>query len=284
MNPTSPATDGPQGPDAGATVPDRFSVDEVLRRVIATAEEELRAPARQLFISGVAAGLCAGSSLLASVNVAAQLEDTPYAELGAAAFYGLGFVFIVLGRYQLYTENTLTPVMLVLERRDSLLKLLRLWALVLAGNVVGATVLGALLHQSGVFEPDAAATLARVGGEATTEGTVRLLWSSVFAGVLVATMVWVVMAVRESMPRLALVLLIASVIPIARLHHCVFGTAEVVFAVLADAATVLGALRFFGWCVLGNTLGGVVFVSLLNYAQAKEAEDPAPEISDLNEE
>ncbi len=270
---TTPADDSTHGPDVGAVVQDRFSIDEVLQRVVATAEEELRMPARQLFLSGVAAGLCAGSSLLASVNVAAQLEGSRFAELGAAAFYGLGFVFIVLGRYQLFTENTLTPVMLVLDRRDSLFRLLRLWGLVLAGNVLGATVLGALLHESGVFDPGAAAMLAEVGGKATTEETVRLVWSSIFAGVLVATMVWLVMAVRESMPRLALVLLIASVIPIARLHHCVFGTAEVVFAMLAGQATFGGALRFFGWCVLGNTLGGVVFVSLLNYAQTTDEDD-----------
>lgn len=262
-----------EGPAAGRTVRDRFTTNEVFERVIATAKEEIATPARQLLLSGVAAGLCAGATLLATVNVKSILEGVPGAEIAAGAFYGLGFVFIVLGRYQLFTENTLTPVMLVLERKGSLLALGRLWGLVLLGNVIGAVVMALVLHYSGVFDERAIAVLTKVGHEAVGESAHRLFWSSIFAGVLVATMVWIVMAVRTSMARLAAVLLITSVIPIARLHHCIFGTAEVLFSVLNGGASLGGFARFFALAVLGNTVGGVVFVSLLNYAQTEDERD-----------
>jgi formate/nitrite transporter FocA (FNT family) len=182
-------------------------------------------------------------------------------------FYGLGFVLIVIGRYQLFTENTLTPVMLVLHRQCGLWLMLQMWAIVLAGNLVGAAATSAMLYYSGVFDEAASAKLTEIALEALHEPTRRLFWASVMAGGLVATMMWLIMAVRESSARILIVLLIAFVIPTATLHHCVFGTTEALYPLFAGEASLLQFFRFLGLAIVGNTLGGVVLVSLINYAQ-----------------
>jgi len=267
-------TDKPvPAPSTGKTIEDRFTSDEVYFRAVTTAAEELKRGKRLLFLSGIAAGLTAGASILASIPVRAALGDLPGAELIGAAFYGLGFVFIVIGRYQLFTENTLTPVMLALHRECSLLQLLRLWGVVLAGNLLGAALVALMLHYSDVFEPAAAELLTETASASLSEAANRLFWTSVFAGALVATMAWLVLAVRENAARIMLILLIAFVIPAAHLHHCVFGSAETLFAVFRGEASVPSYARFLALTVFGNTLGGIVLVALLNFAQTRESQE-----------
>lgn len=256
----------------GGTISDRFTNDEVYLRAVRTAAEELGRSHRAVFLSGIAAGLTAGASLLASYPVRATLGDAAGAELAGAAFYGLGFVIIIIGRYQLFTENTLTPVLLALHRECGVRRLLRLWSVVLFGNLVGAAGVASMLQFSRVFNEDAAALLTETALSAIDESTVRLFWTSVFAGALVATMAWLTLAVRENTARILLILLIALVIPIAHLHHCVFGSAETLFAVFRGEADLIGFARFLGLTVLGNTVGGVVLVALLNFAQTRESE------------
>ncbi len=259
-------------PASGELLKDRFTSDEVFLRLVATAREELGRSWFSLLVSGIAAGLTAAVSLLASVPVIAGLGDGPAAELAGAMTYGLGFVLIVVGRYQLFTENTLTPVMLVLHRRSGLGLLLRLWGLVLLGNLIGASAMGAMLYYSGVFDPEESAHILEVTRRTLDEGWPRLLWASAFAGGLVASMMWLVVAVRESTARILIVLSIAAVIPIARLHHCVFGTTETLYAVFSGNASLIEYGRFLSLSVLGNTIGGVVFVAVINFAQTSHAQ------------
>ncbi|ESS04674.1 MAG: formate/nitrite family of transporter [uncultured archaeon A07HR67] len=139
-------------PAVGEAVRDRFSSDEVFQRIVAAADEEVTSGARELFFSGIAAGLAITITFLLYVSLTAATDGHP---LLSVVLYPLGFVYIIIGGYQLYTENTLPPVALTLERLASLPTLLRHWTVVLAGNFVGGAVGAVVLSYGGVFSADA---------------------------------------------------------------------------------------------------------------------------------
>lgn len=264
-------------PASGAAVRDRFSTDEIFQRVVATADDEITATNRELFYSGLAAGLAITLTFLGHAAVAAAVPGEPTGLL-AATLYPIGFLFIVMGRYQLYTENTLPPVTLVLTRVASLPLLLHLWVIVLASNVLGATMGALVLARTGVFTPESSQLAVEVGLEAIHTPWWDLFFKGIFAGWLVAGMVWLDHATRDSTSRLLLIYGIIYLIPATGLHHVVVTSCEAMFLVFSGAAelsVVFGEL--FLPVLFGNTIGGVVLVALLNYAQTRERRFPKQE-------
>lgn len=139
------------GPAAGRAVRDTFSTDEIFQRLVFSADEEFSRPTRLLFLSGLAAGLAISFSFIGDAMLAGQTGSPAI----GALMYPLGFVIVVMGRYQLFMENTLTPVTLVLTRIASLPLLLRIWGVVLSANVLGAALMALLLAHTRVFPPEA---------------------------------------------------------------------------------------------------------------------------------
>ncbi|WP_137287954.1 formate/nitrite transporter family protein [Natronorubrum halophilum] len=260
-------------PAAGEAVRDRFSADEIFQRVTATAGEEVGRSKRLLFFSGLAAGLSVGATFLARAALTAAYPDDPSGV--GNLLYPIGFIIIVLGNYQLFTENTLTPVTLVLTRLASLPQLLRLWTIVLTANVIGAGVVAFILARTGVLDPAIAETASEFGEHAMSTSWSALFYKGVFAGGLVATMVWVVHAARDTISRFLIVYIIMILIPIAHLFHCIVGACEVLFLVFNGQAELLVAFSdFFVPVVLGNTVGGLVFVALVNYSMTETRRFP----------
>jgi formate/nitrite transporter FocA (FNT family) len=256
-------------PAAGEAVGDRFSTDEIFQRVIATADEEVDSPTRKLFLSGLAAGFAITLTFFVYATVSAAVPGDPTGLL-APLLYPLGFVYIIVGRYQLYTENTLTPVTLALTRVASVPAVLRVWTGVLAGNLAGALVGAAVLAYTGVFSPAAAAAAVDIGTGGLVTPWADLFVKAVFAGWLVAGLVWVEHAVRDSVSRVLLVYLVIFTIPATGLFHVVVTATEVFYlAFTGSAGLLVGVTEFLVPVFLGNTLGGVVLVTLINYGQTE---------------
>jgi formate-nitrite transporter family protein len=260
-------------PAEGRAVRDVFSADETYQRLTATADEEFRRTPRQLAFSGLGAGLALGMVFLGRATVSAGLET--YEVLWSNLLYPIGFIIVVLGRYQLYTENTLTPVTLVLTRLASVPALLRLWAIVLAANLVGAIAIAVLLAYEGVLETPAREMGAEIARHAFEIPLVDLFLRGIIAGALVAAMVWLGHAVREATARTLIIYGIFLIIPTAGLFHVITGFVEVVFGVLVGEGSWAQAWAFLAAVGLGNTLGGVVLVALLNFGQTRERRVPA---------
>lgn len=259
-------------PAAGQATRNRFSASEIFQRVVASAEEEVEDTHVELFFSGIAAGFAIAVTVLGYTVVAAAVGDAEgLTQLLAPLLYPIGFVIIVIGHYQLYTENTLPPVTLVLTRLASVPALLRVWGLVIAGNFVGVAVGAYLLAVTGVFAPHEAAVAQGFAAKALAQSWWDLFYNGVFAGWLVAGLVWVDHGARDTIARIALVYAIVFVIPAADLYHVVTSTAESLYLLFRGGATPMALFRDYLLPVfLGNTIGGVVPVAIINFAHTGE--------------
>ncbi|PSP69174.1 formate/nitrite transporter [Halobacteriales archaeon QH_9_66_26] len=258
-------------PAAGSAIRDRFSTDEIFQRVVATADEEFDQSSRLLFLSGLAAGFAMSLSFVGVASLTALLGSDGSASAAGYLLYPLGFLFVVLGSYQLFTENTLTPVTLVLTRIASIPALLRVWGVVLAANVLGVAASAYVLATTGVFSPEAAAVASEIGLHFFELSWADIFWKGVFAGVLIAGMVWLIHAARDTAARVLVVFALAYAVGAAELAHCIVGSAETLYVVFNGEESLWAFLtHFLAPATLGNTVGGVVFVAVLNYSQTRD--------------
>ncbi|WP_276271663.1 formate/nitrite transporter family protein [Haloarcula litorea] len=255
-------------PAGGHVIRDRFSADEIFQRIIVAADHEVTATRRELLASGLAAGFAITVTFLLYASLYAATGGDP---ITSALLYPLGFVFIILGDYQLYTENTLPPVALTLERLASLPALFRIWGLVLVANLAGGALGALALASTGVLSAEAALAAEGFARKAIETPWWTLFSKAVFAGLIVAGVVWVDFSLRDSVSRLLLVYVAFLAIPFGNLYHVVVSATEMLYLVLAgDLGLVVGITQFVLPVLLGNSLGGVVLVTVVNYFQTTE--------------
>lgn len=259
-------------PAGGSAVEDMLSADDIFLRVAATADDEFKRGPRNLFFSGVAAGLSIGVTFLARAALGA--ETNTVGGLPGDLLYPLGFILVVLGRYQLFTENTLTPITLVLTRLASIPALLRLWGIVMVANLVGAASAAWLFTVNGALDTNIGFVANELAKEALEQPVNVLFIRAVLAGGLVASMVWLVHAVREGVGRIVIVYLIMLLIPIGHLYHCITGFCEVMYGVFVGEGTLGQAFGFFAAVASGNIVGGIVLVAFINFGQTDAARFP----------
>lgn len=260
-------------PDSGETISDYFAFEEIFARVLATADHELDASSRFLFWSGLAAGFALGLSFLAKVIFTdVSGEETP--GLLGLLMYPVGFFIIVIGRYQLFTENTLTPVVLVMTKLASISNLLRLWTVVLTANMIGATAVAAFIAYADVLEVEALVIALQIGRHAAETPWPTLFSKALIAGWIVASMVWLVHAAMDTISKILIVWFLMYFVGVAGFFHVVTSSVEVFFLAFRTEVAFWPLLYEFVLPVLvGNTLGGIVFVAVVNYVQFGEAQD-----------
>lgn len=245
---------------------------EIYERVKKDAAEELERPVAALAFSGLFAGATLGFSGLAAGSAASLVGSARGAALLAAVFYPIGFIATIIGRAQLFTENTLYPLTLVLDERRHFLVTLRLWAVVLAANLLGALGFAVLVVESGAVPHDVVIHLIDLGRHLSSGTWVSKLWSGLMAGWLLALVAWTIEASDHSVGQIVLIWALTFVIGAAGLSHCVSTTAEVLSAVVHGTVGVGHFLSWLSAVILGNILGGVVIVALLNYGQVRAGE------------
>ena len=255
-------------PAAGSVVRDRFSADEVFQRIVAAADEEVTSNKRELFFSALAAGFAISITVLLTASLTATTDGHPVL---SALLYPLGFIYIIIGGYQLYTENTLPPVALTLERLASLPTLLRHWTIVLIGNFAGGVVGAAVLAWGGVLSPEAATAALHLGEHGVETPWWNTFFKAAFAGLIVAGVVWVEYAARDTISRVVIVYMAFLAIPIGNLFHVVTSFTEMFYVVFTGELAVLtGMTEFVVPVLLGNTIGGIALVTVVNYFQTSE--------------
>jgi formate/nitrite transporter FocA (FNT family)/nucleotide-binding universal stress UspA family protein len=266
-DPASADGPGPDDPPDDDVLTDQFSTDEVYQRVVADADHEVTSGTRELFFSALAAGFAITVTFLLYASVTATAES----KIVGVLLYPLGFIYIIIGGYQLYTENTLPPVALTLERLASVPTLVRHWLIVLAGNFLGGGLGAVALAYGGVFDDATAEVAVGFAEKGIATPATDLFVKAAFAGLIVAGVVWINFASRDTISRLVVVYLAFLAIPMGNLFHVVVSFTEVVYLALATGANPIPALGGFVLPVLlGNTLGGVVLVTVVNYYQTSD--------------
>jgi formate/nitrite transporter FocA (FNT family) len=210
-----------------------------------------------------------GCSMLGDGLLRAGLPDAPWRDLVAGLGYTTGFIFVTMGRQQLFTETTLTAMLPVLHRTHGLSDVARYWALVFAANIVGTLVFAAAATIPHLFPADVTQAFSDLGVKAAEPGFVGVLVKGVFAGWLIALMVWLLPAAAAS--RFFVIIAVTWLIGVAGFSHVIAGSVETAFAAMRGAIGWSDyLLQFLVPAVIGNSIGGVVFVALLNHAQVKQ--------------
>ncbi len=237
--------------------------------VRAGGEEELERTVSSLAWSGIASGLSMGFSLVAEGLLRSYLPETHWRPLIAKLGYPFGFLIVVIGRQQLYTENTLTAMLPFMHAPSSekLLKLLRLWAIVLVANLIGALIFAFVAGKTGAFRPEFKTAFSAIGREAQEGSFWMLMLRGVFAGWLIALMAWLIPASAKS-SEVAIIVALAYVVGLAGLPHIIAGSVEVLYTI-ATGETTWGAYlgHYMVPTLVGNTIGGAMLVAWLNHAQ-----------------
>jgi formate/nitrite transporter FocA (FNT family) len=254
------------GEQAGGT---RLTASEIYDNVRVAAEEELDRPALALFWSAVAAGLIIGFSFFAGAYLG-TLVAPAYHTAAVAAGYPLGFIFVVLARNQLFTENTLEPVIPLLN--DPSLAVLRrvmvLWGLVLLGNLLGALVFAVAAARTGIVSVEFQRALLGVATIATEGGFWLVAYKAVYAGWLIALMAWLLGSTRATGAQVVLIWLTTAPIAAFGFKHSIAGAVEAFYRAAAGGAGYSTMIfQFIVPAALGNVVGGVLLVALLNHGQ-----------------
>lgn len=254
----------------------------ILSQEITAGLQELERPARGLFMSSLSAGLDIGFSILlmaVMLTLAGGVFSRPLVEILVANMYAVGFIFVIFGRSELFTEHTTLAFLPVLDRRASVLQLARLWGIVYAGNLVGIGVFSALLAwiapRMGIVEPAAFDDIAhRMLGHPWWV----IFLSAVLAGWMMGLLSWLVTAGRDTISQVFFVWLVTTAIGFAGLHHCIVGSGEVLVALFGGSGVGWADYgRFLLFATLGNTAGGTFFVGLIKYAHVSAGGEPQPE-------
>lgn len=247
----------------------RLSAAEIHDNVVVAADEEMRRPTGELMLSALQAGLMIGFSPLAAAFLA-SLVGPEHRAAAAAAGYPLGFILVVLARSQLFTENTLDPLLPLLERRDqhTLRGVLRLWAIVLSGNLLGALAFALLVAHTPMIEAPLRASLRDLAEHATSGGFGLVFYRAIFGGWLVGLMAWLVASTSFTGAQIAFVWLTTAPIAAFGFRHSIAGAAEAFFQAASGDATWSAMVGgFVVPAILGNIVGGGVLVALLNHGQ-----------------
>lgn len=246
------------------------SFHTVIEQEIQQAREDLERPAAALLLSGLAAGLDLGlGPLLMCVVLTLTRDEFSHAvtEMLVAGAYSFGFVFVVIGRSALFTEQTTSAVLPVLARRVKGVRLVRLWALVLTANLLGAALIAAmgafLGPRLGMFDT---AAIGEIAQRVLAHDPWTIAFSAVLAGWVMGLLSWLVVAARDTVSQILIVAMTTFLIGIAGLHHSIAGSVEVLLAVFAQAGASWGDFaRFIVLAAAGNAVGGSVFVALLKF-------------------
>jgi formate/nitrite transporter FocA (FNT family) len=241
---------------------------EILELQRREASTEFDRPGLNVALSGLSAGLDLGFSLLLMAVLSELLAGSsrPVRDLAVSLAYSLGFIFVILGRSELFTEHTTLDILPVLAGERKILDLLRLWGIIYVANLTGAAafawVAGKLGPALGIFS---VRTLGELARHVVGHPSWVIVLSGVFAGWLMGLVSWLVAASRDTISQIALVILITGSLGLCHLHHCVAGSVEVLSAVFTGQVDFSEYLRFLACATIGNSFGGGIFVALIKY-------------------
>ncbi|MEQ8358672.1 MAG: formate/nitrite transporter family protein [Cytophagales bacterium] len=256
-------------------VPDRpKEINQILDEQIATSLKEFNRSNLGLFISSFSAGLEIAFSVLLMASVITLFYDSLSHEsmtLALALCYPVGFIFVIIGRSELFTEHTSLAILPVLNGSVSIKSLLALWGIVYAGNIIGGLVSAILITfigtQIGFVNFESFAILSE---KLTSHNWYVILFSAILAGWMMGLLGWLITSSQETLSRIFMVILVTAIIGLAGLHHCIVGSVELLTGLLSGHGP--GFAEYINvqfWSTVGNIIGGTFFVAILKFSHVR---------------
>jgi len=251
---------------------------EILEEQIESGLKEHQRNNSSLFISGISAGLEVGFSVfLMGIIYTLFFETSSESALhiALALSYPLGFIFVVIGRSELFTEHTTLAVVPVLNGSTSVLSLIQLWGVVLLGNLIGGYFFGFVITLIApameIISYEAFLHLAQKMVEYDWD---IILGSAIIAGWLMGLLSWLMNSSKDTISRIFMIILVTATIGIGGLHHSVVGSIEVFAGLITSPEiTIDDYLQFQLLATLGNIIGGVFFVAVVKFSHVKRSEN-----------
>ncbi len=250
------------------------TAEDILRQQMRVSFEDYQRADKAIALSAFTAGLEIGFSVLLMGALYTLLSQEVSAEVLAlivAAGYPLGFVFVIIGRSELFTEQTALAIIPVLNGKASIKDLLILWGLIITGNLVGGALFALFLSWIGpemqMVSPEAFVLIAL---KMTSYPPAIIFGSALLAGWMMGLLGWLLTSAEDSISRIVIVIFVTLIIGVGGLHHCIVGSVEVLCGLLVSDSITWGHYgRFLLYSVVGNVVGGAFFVSILKYSQLK---------------
>ncbi|HCR9751644.1 TPA: formate/nitrite transporter family protein [Citrobacter koseri] len=233
-------------------------------------EKELERDAMALLWSAIAAGLSMGASLLAKGIFHVQLDGVPGSFLLENLGYTFGFIIVIMARQQLFTENTVTAVLPVMQNptMGNAGLLMRLWSVVLLGNVVGTGIAAWAFEYMPIFDEETRDAFVKIGMDVMKNSPGEMFTNAIISGWIIATMVWMFPAAGAA--KIVVIILMTWLIALADTTHIVVGSVEILYLVFN------GTLHWsdFFWpfalpTLAGNICGGTFIFALMSHAQIR---------------
>ncbi|EMA4138808.1 formate/nitrite transporter family protein [Cronobacter turicensis] len=233
-------------------------------------EKEMERDAMALFWSAIAAGLSMGASLLAKGIFHVHLEGIPGGFLLESLGYTFGFIIVIMARQQLFTENTVTAVLPVMQNPTgtNMLLLLRLWGVVLLGNIVGTGLAALAFEFMPIFDEATRDAFVTIGTEVMHNSPGEMFANAIISGWIIATMVW--MFPSAGAAKIVVIILMTWLIALGNTTHIVVGTVEILYLVFNG--TIHWSEFFWPFALptlAGNIIGGTFIFALLSHAQIR---------------
>lgn len=232
---------------------------------------QLSRPSISLWWSGLAAGVAMGFSVLAEAVIRSGLSNEPFRHLIENFGYCVGFLIVILSRQQLFTENTITPILPLMTERTSqkFLRVSRLWAIVFAANVAGTFLFASFFYFAPVLNSPTIQSMLEISHHMMQNSWWEMLAKGVVSGWLIAALVWILPA-SEGFEFLVITL-ITYLIAVGDFTHIIAGSVEAFLLVFASKLSLIDMIwNFMAPVFLGNVVGGTVLFSLVAYGQVKE--------------
>ena len=251
---------------------ERPTADDIFEQVSRIGRVEIERSKVSLAVSGLVGGVTMGLTALAMAIATSMLGDSSAGHFVAYMLYPIGFITVILGRAQLFTENTLYPVAIVLSERRHFWKTVRLWAIVLPSNITGAFLFAVLAARTSALSRDTLYAMVHLGVQACLQPAHHIFWSGVMGGWIIAMVAWLVSGSHSITGSVMLIWLLTFVVGLGGFAHCVAASGEILAAVLRRQLTFSQYGHWLLPAVLGNIMGGVLLVTLLEYGQVKASD------------
>jgi len=254
----------------------------VLHEIIRTqGDQELERSIAALWWSALAAGLTMGLSLMAMGLFNSRLPDGEGFKVIASFGYCAGFLAVILARQQLFTENTLTAVLPVMTKPTlaNFARLLRLWTVVLIGNLCGTLLVAYVMLELPIFDSKTDVAFLDIGRKVMENHASQMFAKGIVSGWMIATMVWMIPSMESA--KMWIIILITYLMALGDFTHIVVGSAEVSYLVFAGELPWKDFwLVFAGPTLAGNIIGGSFIFALISHAQIRSESGPPKKSAD----